>query len=257
MLRRMNEATVQALNALNRAFYAVNADEWQAKRAEPWPGFARVLEAALARSGGAPLRVLDVGAGDGRFGEFLCERSVELQYTGVDASAELLARAAARTLTTRCKLVHADVVEEPQWLPALGLPPQSLVTLFGVMHHVPSLALRKQLLATLAQALAPNALLAVTFWRLHHDARFSRRVVPFAAYNASAREPIPESEFERGDSLLGFGEHDGPVRYCHFADDAEIEALVAASGLSVTQRFRSDGRGGALNDYLLLARHPP
>jgi SAM-dependent methyltransferase len=253
-MRPMEVSTVRALNALNRRFYAAIADEWQASREHPWPGFERVVQAAVA-TGHDKLRVLDVGAGDARFAEYLTARcTMPFEYVGIDASRELIARAQNRKLSPSCTLQHADFVEQADWLSALQLRPQSLAALFGVMHHVPSLALRKQLLATVASALAPRGLLAITFWRLHQDERFAKRVVSWEDYNYRAARPIAESELEPGDTLLTWSDGDAPPRYCHFADDAEIEELAASTGLRTLERFRSDGRGGQLNEYLILQR---
>jgi hypothetical protein len=50
------------------------------------------------------------------------------------------------------------------------------------------------------------------------------------------------------------GEDELAIRYCHDADDAEIDAWL--SGLPVRQidRFEADGRSGDLNHYRLLER---
>ncbi len=65
--------------------------------------------------------------------------------------------------------------------------------------------------------------------------------------------------FEPGDSLLGWQDDEAAVRYCHEADDGEIGRLVAALGrrmpdTHVVDRFKSDGRTGDLNAYIVLKR---
>ena len=44
------------------------------------------------------------------------------------------------------------------------------------------------------------------------------------------------------------------ARYCHYIDDAEHEALVAATGLELEADFRADGAGGQLNRYAVLRK---
>ena len=49
------------------------------------------------------------------------------------------------------------------------------------------------------------------------------------------------------------------MRYCHEADDEEIDRLVAALGhrmpdTLVVDRFKSDGRTDDLNAYIVLQR---
>ena len=241
----MRAATVDALNALNRRFYAASALEFHETRKAPWPGFERTLAALPS----PPTSVLDVGAGDGRFAAFLLERCpTPPQYLGVDFSHELLSLAEQRELGSHCRFVHADVLHD-DWQPTGRF---ALIAAFGLMHHVPSLALRKRLLSKLAAHLEPGGYLVVTFWRLPEDPRFERRVLPIATYNRDAPTVIPVEDLEPGDTLLRWGAGDGPPRYCHFVDDAEISVLCAATGLTVTARFRSDGRGDALNDYVVL-----
>jgi len=271
MLRGMKRETVLALNALNQAFYTAVAAEWSARR-PAWRGFERVFElacaprlsaSAAARQAGRTaepvgrFHALDVGAGDGRFAAWLRARATaaglgeDLEYCGVDASAPLLAYARARGLGTNYRFATLDFVAQPASLP---VGPFALIALFGVLHHVASRAARLQLLADLAQRLAPGGTLALTIWRLDRDPRFAARVRSFSAYNARAAQPIDEADLEAGDRLLGWGHAHGPVRYCHFPDAAETAELIAAGRWPAIARFDADGQSGALNEYVLLRR---
>lgn len=243
----MKRETVLALNALNQTFYAAIATDFRKSRERAWPGFARILQHA-----GAAPRVLDVGSGDGRFGAFLRERApaASRDYLGLDASERLLSFARERELGTGYRFEHCDFIAASDSLPA---GPFELIVLLGVLHHVPSSAVRAELIAQLAQRVAAGGTLAFTFWRLDRDPRFARRLRSFAQYNASASQPIPEHELEPGDHLLGWGDG-GPPRYCHFPDARETEALIAAARWPVSARFAADGRGDALNEYVLVKR---
>jgi SAM-dependent methyltransferase len=161
-------------------------------------------------------------------------------YRGVDFSTPLLDLARARQLGVQCQFVEADILDEA-WNPATGF---DLIVVLGVLHHVPSIALRKRLLAKLATALAPGGTLALTFWRLDEDPRFASRIVPCTL--------VPSEDLEPGDTFLRWGAADAPPRYCHFADAAEVLALCDTTGLSRVAHFRSDGRGDALNEYVVL-----
>jgi SAM-dependent methyltransferase len=252
MLPAMKRETVLALNALNQAFYAAIAPEWSDSRRHPWPGFERVWSQARARSPSpAQLRVLDVGSGDGRFAAFLDARrpaSEPFDYLGIDASERLLDHARRRGLGAGVRFERADFLLDERALPE---GPFELIALFGVLHHVPAFERRRQLLADLARRVAARGLLAVTFWRLDRDARFEKRVRSFAQYNAHANEPIEEADLESGDTLLAWGEQSA-LRYCHFPDARETEALIRATGLRVLDRFEADGRGAALNEYVVF-----
>jgi SAM-dependent methyltransferase len=243
----VDRATQLALNAINRQFYASLADEFSASRRHDWPGFHRVIARVDQRNSmQAPLRVLDVGAGDGRFAACLQNAwSGPIDYVGIDACHELLARARARELGSDFRFHEADLIESPLTA-ALPEGEFDLIALFGVLHHVPGREFRAALLRALADRVSTSGVLAITFWRLDEDPRFASRVV------ASNRE----WSLEPGDTLLRWGAADAPPRFCHFPDAAEIEALIAATNLHALDRFRADGRSDQLNEYALLTRCP-
>jgi SAM-dependent methyltransferase len=246
----VDRATQLALNALNRDFYAQQARPWTESRRYPWPGFTRIVELAPRRADG-PMRVLDVGSGDGRFALYLDEKlRGGVAYVGLDASAELTEHARGRALGAAFRFEIADFVNLP---PTAAGPagPFELVVLLGVLHHVPGFDQRCELLRALAGRLAPGGVFAFTLWRLPEDARFESRVIPWPAYNASAARPIAEDQLEPGDTLLRFGPTHAP-RYCHFPDPVETERLIACSELQPIARFRADGRGEQLNEYVVL-----
>jgi SAM-dependent methyltransferase len=254
MLPAMKRETVLALNALNQAFYAAIAPEWSESRRHPWPGFERVWSQARARTPApARLRVLDVGAGDGRFAAFLAARrpaSEPFDYLGIDASERLLDHARSRALGSGVRFERLDFLVDEHAIPR---GPFDLIALFGVLHHVPGCERRRQLLAELAQRVAAGGMLAMTFWLLDRDPRFEKRLRSFADYNLHATEPIDPADLEPGDTLLTWGEQSA-LRYCHFPDARETEASIAATGLRVLDRFEADGRGDALNEYVVFER---
>jgi hypothetical protein len=89
---------------------------------------------------------------------------------------------------------------------------------FGLLHHVPSFARRRELLSALAERLGPGGRLAVSVWRFGAFERFHHKQVPF-------EPPIQAADLEPGDVLLSFGKEPGAVRYCHFLDEEEIDRL--------------------------------
>lgn len=232
----MHEDTLRRLNAINAAFYQQTAAHFDATRQQPWPGWARLLPHLPARR---PLRVLDVGCGNGRFGVWLAGQGAgPLHYHGTDNSPALLgyARAALATLD-RVQLTPADLLADP--LPG---GPFDLVALFGVLHHVPGAAQRERLLAALGARVAPGGVLAVAVWRFADNPRFLARALDWPA----------DLEREPGDYLLDWRRGTVAARYCHHVDDAEGARLVAASGLDEIDRYRADGHDGRTNQYHLL-----
>jgi tRNA (uracil-5-)-methyltransferase TRM9 len=181
----MDRHTVHQLNDINLRFYAgAGGREFSQTRQSPWPGFAKVMKQAPQRA----LDVLDVGCGNGRFGEYVATHAALAHYTGVDASPSLLVQAQAKLARSRTMFVQADIVTTAldAWLPAQR---QDLTVALGVMHHIPSEALRVSLVHGLVNVLNENGLCALTFWRLDRDPRYARRLVPWSEYNATAVTP--------------------------------------------------------------------
>ncbi len=233
----MAPETVRALRAINDRFYRTHAELFAAKRTRPWPGMQRLLR-ELPRP---PRQVLDVGCGHGRFAALLAEQQPDAEYTGVDASPELLALATSRADGPRVRrLVRLDVQETPDALPP---GPFDLVTLIAVLHHVPGEDRRLALLRTLAGRVAPGGTLALAFWRRIGDEE--KRRVPFEEVG------IDGADTEDGDRLTSFGEGKGRLRYGHFPDDAELDRMEEAPGLPLRLRYLDDGPEGRANAYFL------
>lgn len=233
----MDDRTIERLIALNRTFYETTAREFDQTRGAPWPGW-RVALPHLP----PVVRVLDAGCGNGRFGQFLARESAsEIIYTGVDSSPALLARARAALCDLDASLLETDLLRDP-------LPDGSfdLVALFGVLHHIPGEATRRRLIVQLADRLAPGGLLFFSAWRFAEFERFRRRIVPWPA----------DLSAEPGDYLLDWRRGERALRYCHFVDEAEHAALIAASGLRAIMTFCADGESGASNRYSMLRREP-
>lgn len=258
----MSETTRRALVAVNRRFYECHAASFSASRGRPWQGWGRLL-AHLAAPAEGMLRVLDLGCGNGRFATFLAARSHErIDYWGIDDSPALLETARRRLASP----ASSGGRLEPSWsrldLTGAELPRLlshrtfHLIALFGVLHHIPGLAARADLLARLAAHLDPRGVLAVSWWRFDRQSRWASKVVPWDDYNLEAPEPIDTADLEEGDHLLTWAGDRTAPRYCHLAGDDEVTHLAAASGLHTSARFTADGPSGDHNLYLVFVRSP-
>lgn len=254
----MQRRTRDLLDALNRDFYEKHAADFASTRDHAWPGWQRVLDRVPA----GPARVLDAGCGNGRFARFLVGAGRgDLDYTGIDTSDALLAFASEHSehlasehvageqaAVPGFRFLRADLFDEGSLPPG----PFDAIVLFGVMHHVPGFDARVQLASRLASRLRPGGFLAATLWRFGSDARVVGRTAPWRE-----RPDVDAATLEPGDHLLRWGDSDDVVRYCHFVDADEVGRLIErtrAAGLEVIDRFRSDGRSGELNEYLLWSR---
>lgn len=255
----MNDATIQKLNAINREFYQITADEFDQTRGQAWPGW-EILWGQVERNLTEPgkglkpfvqsetVSVLDVGCGNGRFGVFLQDKigrtqhAASLQYHGVDNNSRLLEHARESLVVLpnmKFTLETRDIVENPP-----DANTYDLVVLFGVMHHIPGAAQRSDIMRTLAERVKPGGWLAFACWRFYEYERFRERIVPW-----------PEDiRVEAGDYLLDWRRGEVALRYCHYVADAEHAALIEAAGLREIVTFRADGQDSKANQYSLLKR---
>lgn len=238
----MKDETARRLNNINRAFYAQIADDFSETRQQAWPGWKRLLSALPAQD---PLRILDAGCGNGRFGVFLAHGDPLRRWTylGIDSSFRLLSEAACSLRASagvKASFVQQDLVFTP--LPQASF---DVVAAFGLLHHIPGMERRAAFVRALAERTAPNGLLCIAAWRFYDYARFRQRIVPWSA--------ALEHDVETGDYLLDWRRGGYALRYCHAIDDDEFTALIAASGLRLIDRYRADGFSGAVNEYALLA----
>jgi len=111
---------------------------------------------------------------------------------------------------------------------------------------VPGATTRRDLIARLAKCLAPGGALFFSAWRFYEFERFRRRIVPWPA----------DLNAEPGDYLLDWRRGERALRYCHYVNEAEHAALIAASGLREIATFCADGESGQSNRYSLLRREP-
>ena len=231
----MDETLVRRLVALNQAFYARFATPFAASRAGPQPGFAQLLAYVPA---GWP-RLLDVGCGDGRFGRFLAAQGLEVEYFGVDFSADLLGAA-----TGPGRFVRRDL-SRPDSLSDLGR--FAFIVCLATLQHIPGRDNRARLLAEMAAGLEPGGHIALANWQFIASQRQRRKIRPWA------EAQIDTADLEAGDYLLSWQRGGYGLRYVALLDAAETQRLADVAGLRVVAQFHSDGREGDLNLYTILA----
>jgi tRNA (uracil-5-)-methyltransferase TRM9 len=230
--------TIQRLNQLNTEFYNVTADNFDLLRRNSWLGWKRLIPYLHS-----PLTVLDVGCGNGRFALFLAEHVDSLRYHGVDNNVRLLEHA-HMTIPhiDYATLEQRDLIEHP-----LDSGTYDFVGIFGVLHHVPGFAQRLDLMRILSERVAPGGILAFACWRFYEYERYRERLIDW-----------PEDCMrEKHDYLLDWKRGTQALRYCHYVDDAEHAALIAATGLTEIETFRSDGETGDVNRYSILRSNAP
>ncbi len=233
----MNDTVAKQLVALNKAFYASFAQPFAETRADPQPGFARLLEHLPPD----PLQVLDVGAGDGRFGRFLRSTGRTIHYTAVDITPGLLEHAHA---VADDVLLCRDLSEAGS---LAGLPTFSVVACLSTLQHIPSHENRVRLLREMGEHLKPDGRLLLGNWQFLDSARQRRKLRDWSLVNIDPLDVGPE------DYLLSWNRGGNGLRYVAHLDPIMTQRLLDDAGLHLMASFRSDGREGDLNLYSIVS----
>lgn len=268
----------------------------------PFPSHAARVPDDDTGDSGAPLTILDLGCGNLRFERFLAERTnAPLRVTALDncpdlASPEIGALSAAFPHSLRSSSAASKTKEEDASGQGANPPEKTIVDLraldiveslldgtfadrlprnshdlavaFGLMHHLPTFALRARVLEGLLGFLRPGGFAVVSFWQFLNDPRLAAKA---ATVTAEGRAAHCLPTFHENDFLLGWQHAEGVYRFCHHTPEDEIDALLAAirepsapstSGRTPPAplpfreiaRFSADGKQENLNRYLILQR---
>lgn len=254
----MDDAAIHTLNALNRDFYEAHGRSFSQTRQGPWPGWERIVDTLAGRwAGKGSLSLCDVAAGNGRFESYAVAAYPETPwvFTCLDGNGGLLREAAARKELEPYPLhvIEGDALDDAA-IPAVPGGFDAVVS-FGFLHHIPGYAARRSFLEACLSSVAPGGMVAFSFWRFADDEVLGPKAV---ASTERALESMGMA-LEPGDYLLGWQGDETRCRYCHSFDDGELDRLAAQVEPfgCLVDRFRADGRSGALNEYLVFAAEPP
>lgn len=255
----MEPETVHFLLDLNHRFYTDFGPSFAATRRRIQPGIHRVL-AGLPDSPGDCW--LDLGCGSGALAVEWLRTSRESSYLGMDFSSVLLdeARQAVANLPNRQRVsFFPGNLAEPGWAAPMGEiqhGPLAGMLCFAVLHHLPSQALRRQVMQQVANLLSGRGFFLLSVWQFQHSPRLMARRVSWKqlGLNPAAVEP--------GDTLLDWRATEAAqtgqanLRYVHLFDLAELEDLARSTGFEVLETFESDGHGGRLGLYQIWRKLP-
>jgi 2-polyprenyl-3-methyl-5-hydroxy-6-metoxy-1,4-benzoquinol methylase len=249
----MDRDVQNQLLTLNRNFYATIAEPFDSTRLAPSPGKSELVRRLPLAEMPSPA-LADIGCGNGRLAWILEERSIPLDYVGVDANAQLLSLAQAHTATlrfVRCRFVQADLAQ-PEW--PMHVAEQAsrqefdIITCLATLHHLPGFDLRCATMQRLASLVKAGGIVAISTWQFLTSPRFQAKLVDWAEVG------IDPTQVEPGDALLPWQQGSYAVRYVHQIDMDEVRALAEAAGLNIEATYFADGKEGNLNLYAILRR---
>jgi len=251
----MRKNTIKKLNQINQKFYQKTAQTFSRSRSYFWSGWEKItpyLNVLVAQE--KEIKVFDVGCGNGRFGMFLSENldSKKIKYFGLDFSQRLLETAKQRltTLGLDFQLKELDLVKSllNKQLNELYNQKFNLITAFGLFHHLPSFSIRRQAVKQLVSQLENEGVMVATFWQFANKTRFSKKFVN------PEKVSIKPEELEENDFIMDWKRGKRAYRYCHHADQPEVEKLTAGLSLEEVDNYLADGKTGDLNLYLVLKK---
>ena len=232
----VNPTTLSRLLNLNRQFYQTFAKQFSATRQRLQPGVMQVLRQVSLTDD-----LLDLGCGNGELARHLARNGHHGAYTGIDFSTALLEQAASG-LPANFRFLKADISTQ-DWDVPLASQKYDAILAFAVLHHLPGLDLRTQVLRKVRAKLASGGSFMHSEWQFLNSPRLTARVQPWEAVG------LAQTEVDPSDYLLDWRQGGQGLRYVHHFSETELEELATATGFSIVESFLSDGENHRLGLY--------
>jgi len=240
----------EQLLELNRQFYTAVAPHFNQTRMSTSPGLTRLLECLPDVLEDNTRAIADIGCGNGRLAWLLERMGRPWHYVGADADDQLLTLAQQNTTQlTHVKphFVSIDLAVQGWSAPIRSQQLQfDCVTCLATLHHMPSYALRLQILQEMASLLKPSGQIIVSFWQFLSSERLVKRQIDWETIGIAAQDVEPR------DALLPWKQGTFAIRYAHQVDEDELKQLIYDAGLDLIEIFRADGHTNNLNLYARL-----
>jgi SAM-dependent methyltransferase len=240
---------VRKLIDLNREFYQNFGSSFSSTRGRIQSGVRNIIK-TLPQSG----QWLDLGCGNGNLAVEWARIKRTGLYFGIDSSNVLLKEAQVLVGKTEIptsleiELKQSDLTELG-WVNTLPAIKWSGVFAFAVLHHIPSMQLRIQILSQVRQLIAKGKYFYISVWQLQNSPSLMARRQPWE------RTGLERSDVEEGDVLMDWRhaisieENMFGLRYVHLFNEEELMALASETNFVVVEKFYSDGRSGNLGLY--------
>lgn len=235
----MDSNTAARLIEINREFYTRFGESFSATRHRIQSGVRRAL--AMLKGDES---ILDLGCGNGELARELARRDHRGSYLGVDFSPPLLQEAGSQPENFSARFFQVDLTQLSALSDQLSVPGGwSVITAFAVLHHIPSMELRCDILRIVYQLLKPDGIFIHSHWQFLNSEKLKARIQP---WESAAVSP---ADVDMGDYLLDWRSGGKGLRYVHQFHKEELDELAKASGFRIIDSFYSDGKAGNLGLY--------
>ncbi len=243
----MTPEITKKLNQINQDFYKITEKDFDNSRNHHWPGWDELLK-FLPKSN---FNILDIGCGNGRFGLFVKEKFKNTQYVGIDSNDFLLKKASESIIDG--KFYNRDIVAD-KW--DFSNNQFDVITIFGVMHHIPGYDNRASLLTKARQKMKTGGILVITVWEFIKTKRLKTKKVidPETITGKKIFEDleITKEQLDENDYILDWQKGDVAYRYGHIYTKDEIIELSDKTGFSLIAQYSNDGKELNVNTYYIL-----
>jgi len=232
----MNSSTAQRIIDINREFYARFGAEFSSTRQRLQPGVKQIADSLRGDES-----ILDIGCGNGELARELSRRGHRGSYLGVDFSLPLL-DAASTSHSFPAKFAQGDLTSDT-WSSNLQPSTFDRVFAFAVLHHIPSIEIRLNILRTIKNLLKDDGQFILSNWQFLNSEKLRTRIQSWDQVNIRA------DELDKDDYLLDWRSGGNGLRYAHHFSGEELSALAEQIGMRVAASFLSDGANGNLGLY--------
>ena len=234
----MESIIAQQLLDLDRRFYTEYGHDFSATRERLQTGVLRVIESLRGDES-----ILDLGCGNGELARTLSRRGHHGSYLGLDFSLPLLDEAEREDFAFPVQFMQADLVSD-DWEHVIARNDMfDIVFSFAVLHHIPSLELRLQIIQKIDEHLKPDGMFIHSNWQFLNSPRLKARIQPWESIG------LQGSDVDTNDYLLDWKRGGKGLRYVHHFDESELAELAKASGFEIVEIFYSDGENKRLSIY--------
>ncbi len=229
----MKKETAQALLKLSRDEYDTYASEFSGTRKFFWRELEFLKEYVTPGS-----KILDIGCGNGRLLDLF--EGLDIEYTGIDSSKELIA-IAQKERGSRGAFIHAD---------ALSLPFEDgtfdVVFSVAMLHHVPDHKNRMQCVSEAQRVLKHGGTCVFTVWNTLQWRFFKQHLVQ------TGRKLCGLSDLDLGDMIITFGKKKRK-RFVHSLSKRALQSLFEKNSFLDTM-VREVKRKSGFANFIVTAK---